>query len=81
MKVYITKYALTKGILRGEVELCSCDNTMVKISNNGNFAGYFLANEWYKEKKDAIKHAEIMKIKKIEALRRKIDKLSRMEFK
>ena len=77
MKVWITKYALTKGILEKEVE--DCGDGMVKESDN-NFPTYYHGTDWHTEKKSAIAKAEEMRKKKIASLKKKIEKLERMEF-
>lgn len=77
-EVWITKYALTKGI-----QHCYKGGT---ISENGYFYpdnGYYgiPPNEWFKEFQDAEKKAESKRLKKIENLKKQIKKLEKMEFK
>lgn len=77
MKAWITKYALTKGILEKEVE--DCGDGMV--SERGR---YFLAcyrgTDWHTDKKSAIAKAEEMRKKKIASLKKQIENLERMKF-
>ena len=74
MKVYITKYALTEGILEITGQLGSHKTLlMTKI-------GYFYGKDWHVSKGAAIKHAEEMWVKKIANLKKQIEKLEAMKF-
>ncbi len=79
MKVWITKYALTKGILEeeGEVSKNNADYLMVKDYCQ-DF--YEEGNEWHKTRESAIKKSEEMRLKKIESLKKQIEKLEKMKF-
>ena len=80
MKIYITKYALTKGIIEadGQIE----DNCVsVRDLNNSLTTQYFHEGEWYDNKNDAIKKAEEMRLNKIDRLKNQIKKLEKMTFK
>ena len=79
MKVWITKYALTDGIIEAEGEpyglewvSASCDN--------GCRCNDFEQGEWFDTKERAIKKAEEMRQKKIGSLKRQIKKLEKMRF-
>lgn len=82
MKVWITKYALTKGIIEEEAEICLDHNgvpyktNMIDTKNYGTFH----YEEWHKTKEQAIKMAEDMRKKKIESLKKQITKLEKMKF-
>lgn len=87
MKVWVTKYALTQGILEKEVEICSSDVSghMIKITGTGigwSPSEYYYGNgkEWHETKESAIKMAEFMRLKKIESLKKQIIKLEKMKF-
>lgn len=77
MKVYITKYALTKGILEKEVE--DCGNGMVR-ENENHFPTYYHGTDWHKDKQSAIDKAEEMRKKKIASLKKQIEKLEKMKY-
>lgn len=79
MEVYITKYALTQGIKKMEVE--DVGDGMVAVKT-GIFYGYYHGEgrEWHKTKEGAIKKAEEMRDKKIENLKKQIKKLENMKF-
>lgn len=80
MKVWITKYALTKGIIETEAEDCGDD--MVRVHNKGYCDSYYHkeGNEWHRTKQSAISKAEEMRKKKIESLKKQIRKLENMKF-
>ena len=78
MKVWITKYALTDGIV--EKEVYSKDSLYI-IFTDGSYD--FVKNEgkhWHINKDSAIKRAEEMRQKKIASLKKQIEKLEEMRF-
>lgn len=77
MKVWITKYALTKGIFEKEVE--GCGDGMAKESEN-HFPTYYHGTEWHVDRQSAIEKSEEMRQKKIASLKKQIEKLERMKF-
>lgn len=74
MKVWITKYALTKGIYQEDAEIC--DEEMIRVKQ----VQYFHFGEWHMEKDKAIQKAEEMRIKKLQSLDKQIKKISAMKF-
>lgn len=79
MKVYITKYALTQGILEQEAVLRGESNTTIVVPSTYYPATYHKPY-WYTDKEDAIKHAESMRIKKIASLKRSLNKYEKLKF-
>lgn len=79
MKAYITKYALTQGILERDVRSFD-DKTAEDITGGHLRAKYYHENEWHKSKSAAIEKAEDMRKKKIASLKKKIEKLEKMKF-
>lgn len=85
MKVWITKYALTKGILEKEChDFClDTDSTgnMICINENGYRQYYHgKGQEWHDCKESAIAKAEEVREKKIVSLKKQIKKLEDMKF-
>lgn len=76
MKVWITKYALTKGLYELEVEQ-SVNYPSHVFQGLQNFHD----KEWYETKLEAIDKANDMKDTKLKSLRKSIKKLESMEFK
>lgn len=74
---WVTKYALTNGILleKGEV----CNYTSGTMFSYGTF-GHAHGNDWHRTPEAAIARAEEMRKKKIESLKKQIAKLEKMTF-
>lgn len=79
MKIWITKYALTQGIIEAEGEQCGFE-WISAIWDNGYRCGGFKQGEWFNTKERAIKKAEEMRQEKIESLKKQIKKLEEMRF-
>lgn len=76
MKLWISKYALTKGLYERE---CEIDGGMA--SGGGVFEHYHgEGREWHRTLKAAQDRAEAMRLNKISSLRNQIKKLERMQF-
>lgn len=79
MKVWITKYALTDGIIEAEGEPYGLE--WVSASwDNGCLCNNFEQGEWFDTRERAILKAEEMRQKKIECLKNQIKKLEEMRF-
>ena len=87
MKVWITKYALTDGILEGEALEKHCElgfgitKSQTKYfcrSKNGE--QYLDIGDFYFTYESAINKAEEMRQKKIASLKKQIEKLEEMRF-
>ena len=78
MKVWITKYALTDGIIEAEAKDCGYG----MIETVGKYSNYFHGEgrQWHKEKESAITKAEEMRQKKIASLKKQIERLEKMKF-
>lgn len=75
MKAYITKYALTKGII--ELDDPDFYENYIVISN---IEPLINPVDWFRTKQEAINCAEEMRVNKIASLRKKIAKLESMKF-
>lgn len=80
MKVWITKYALTDGIICTEGEEI-LGGIWVKDENVCLGRNHFFdRTEYHETKESAVKRAEEMRQKKIESLKQQIQKLEEMRF-
>lgn len=79
MKVWITKYALTKGIYEAEVADAEPGETMV-VQKTGYGFNYFHRNDWHRTEEEAKKRADEMRVAKLASLRKQVNKLERMKF-
>lgn len=78
---WITKYALTTGIVRSKVD---CDNRypsmVVQRGDNGLLDFHGEGKDWHKTREGAIDRAEKMRKAKIESLKKQIAKLEKLRF-
>jgi hypothetical protein len=82
MKVWITKYALTKGIFEIEARIVEDFKGMAVYKLEGScMHEYAHAGEWYKSYEEALEKAEDMRNKKIISLQKQIIKLNDINFK
>ena len=80
VRVWITKYALSDGILvvDGTVHH-STSSTMLTWGGEFN-SRYAHGNEWHRTQEAAIARAEEMRKAKIASLRRRIEKMEALQF-
>lgn len=79
MKVWITKYALTRGIIETEGEVSVDFPDLLSAKGNVNYL-HGEGKEWHRTKESAIKKSEEMRQKKIASLKKQIEKLEEMRF-
>ena len=80
-KVFITKYALTKGIMECElIKVHGNFGASIFDKNGFNKESFIQNGDWHKDLNSAISAAEEMRIKKLQALDRQIKKLSAKKF-
>jgi len=81
IKVWITKYALTDGIVLVEAETThSADMITYRPGSWGKQYAHGEGREWHRTPESALKRAEEMRTKKIASLRKSIAKLEAMKF-
>lgn len=78
MKAWISKYALSKGIIETEIDEQTPGITF--FSNNMHFDSNSVGIYWHRSKKGALLRAEEMRQKKIASLKKQIEKLEKMKF-
>lgn len=80
-EVYITKYALTKGIFKknAKTSYSGLNNITVKV---GTYLTYYHGEgkEWHRTRESALARAIHMRRRKIESLEKQIEKLENMTF-
>ena len=78
MRVFITKYALTKGIYEADVRKCEgCPDMVVEQSGWGN---YWQKGQWHLTREEAVDRARVMQASKLRALRQQIRKIEALTF-
>jgi hypothetical protein len=83
MKVYITKYALTRGIIEAEVsrQRANEDGYVVVFWDGGlNGENVFGPTEWRWEREAAVARAEEMRKAKIASHKKQIARLEKLRF-
>lgn len=79
LKVWITKYALSSGIKKIEVNQSdSFPDAVIGETYRNLYHGE--GKEWHRTYKTAVSKAEEMRLKKIESLKKKIEKLEKKRF-
>lgn len=79
--MFITQYALTKGIIEvdgDKVQQSNYDKKCFYI--DGYFNGYLLGTNIFYPREEAVKVAEQMRDKKIESVKKQLKKLEKMTF-
>lgn len=78
MTAYITKYALSAGILRRDVSPATTPG-WVRYEENG--ATCFVARRWWHETWEAaLAHAKTLKVAKLQALSKQYEHLAQVEW-
>jgi hypothetical protein len=77
MKVWITKYALTKGIYTLEAE--DSGDGMVKYGKPVDWSQYYHGNEWHRTNDAAVQHVATMISAKRKAIAKQMAKLDGLE--
>ena len=79
MKAYITKYALSDGILEADGETSENNPDMFSLPMTCHFF-HGEGKEWHRTFEDAVSRANEMRVKKISSLKKQIAKLEKMIF-
>ena len=79
MQVFITKYALTKGIFEAEAEVFP-ERDMIRVTGENGYDTYFHGEgkDWHGSLKDAKKRSEEMRKKKISTLEKQLEKVKNL---
>lgn len=80
MIVWITKYALTKGILKADAEISPSGGYAYFRLGRDHYGSVVGPENWRDSEADAIARAESMRAKKIAALKNQIAKLEQLNF-
>jgi len=83
MTAYITKYALTQGIIEVEAKVVQTDHgvdNIVSFSLPGFCSQYCSKPDWHTDRIAALTKAELMRLKAISNLNKKLRKLEQLTF-
>jgi hypothetical protein len=76
MEIWVTKYALTSGIIKAEVE--DFRNGCVIVKGGDHHMRF--CSEWYTTEREAMERAETLKKKKIKSLEKQLEKLKNIKI-
>jgi hypothetical protein len=77
---WITKYALTKGILEKRVELCAdISETMVSVIGNG-WREHYHGKDWHHTRGAAVERAKQMQTNKLDSLHDQMGRVAGLDF-
>ena len=76
MKIYITKYALTSGIIEDEGKETEINGMIKAVGMNM----LILKPDWHESRDEAVKRANVMKEKKILSLKKQLTKVSKLSW-
>lgn len=83
MKFYITKYALTKGIIEEELEeydYQNNDDEKLLSFKEKEYYQFYYNSDFFTGMKEAKANAEQRRVKKIKSLQKQILKLQKLKF-
>jgi hypothetical protein len=78
IKAWVTKYALTSGILVVEAEHCTDSDPGMIAFGEMNYAH---GDDWHRSLEAALSRAEVMRRKKLAALRKQVTRLETLKIK
>ena len=81
MKVYITRHALTAGILERDAKVEESVGGTILAFVKGNYNSYRVGTDAFLNLDNAKKNAEERRLKKIESLKKQIKKLELLKIK
>lgn len=86
MRVWITKYALSKGLIEADVSEPNGETGFVyELEPDGNPKSYGLyahgeGKEWHRTRAEAEARAEVMRNARVKSLQEQVTKLTNMTF-
>ncbi len=84
MKVYVTKYALTAGILEKEAEPATATEGGILVRGNKTRSWsadeYYHGRDWHTDREAAVLRAQEMRNAKIASVKKQLAKLEAMTF-
>lgn len=80
MKIWVTKYALSRGILEQEGEVVHDHPTMFRVRMlDGITVALYSANEWFKTRAEAVKRVRVLIQAKRQSIGKQLKNLDRLE--
>lgn len=79
MKVFVTKYALTQGIIEKEADFFLDGVSMIKVRGPYSFE-YYHKPFWHETMEEAIAHAETIRDKKLKSIENQMKRIESIKF-
>lgn len=79
LTVFVTRYALTRGIQERKVKETSVEGLLEDIEVT-QLCYHDEGRDWHKTREEAVKKAEEMRQKKIQSLKKQIEKIENITF-
>ena len=79
MKYYITKWALTTGILEKDLEIAEVGDGKY-VTKPGVYGLYRLGKEAFADRNDAVRRAGSLRNKKLVSLLKQVEKIKELKF-
>ena len=80
MKVWITTYALSKGIVEAEAEIVQTGKDLIRVGHGLKQWAYYWPPNWHATREAAIERANKMRLNKLTSLDKQRAKLLAMTF-
>jgi hypothetical protein len=81
MKVWITRRALTQGVIEAEAVLCKTPSGKMIEVGSGFSSEIFHKPYWHTSREAALDHAEDLRQRRVVALHKELKKLRALKFK
>lgn len=80
MRIFVTKYCLTQGIIEVDAETTHTPGMMYKRGDGWWKNVYYHRSEWAATREEAVQKAKAKRDKTVKAMRVKLHKLENMDF-
>lgn len=82
MKVFITKYAMTKGIIEMDGERCTSFGSpdMIVVGVKNGFQQFYHGEDWHRSRESAVKRANEMQSAKLASIDKQRKRIATLTF-
>ncbi len=80
MKAYITKYALTEGIVVRDGEVVGATSELLTWKSEKGWNQFAYGKEWHETPNIALADAEARRVRKIASLKKQLARLEKLTF-
>lgn len=77
---WVTKYALTEGILKMQVEDCFNTSPEMVKKANGQHSQHFFGKDWHRSHEAAIERAKAMQAAKLKSIDKQRARIAALKF-